>query len=253
MDRETILLVHPEADELDRIEALVQPLGLETRRVHDFPSAVRLWQIRPANLVVCTDIDVPEHKPQVVEEVRRATSRLPVVVLIRDRSQAECPKATRLLTGLQQYLAWPQEAADLPAVARALLRTSRYLNGSHHDQLAAMRGDRDARRMRETLSALRTTLFQQSIERDVRRFAELFAKPDLECRIHVEEGRTAHVVTEAAKRLEADLIVMGTVTRTGIPGLINENAAEDLLADLHCSVLAVKPPDFRTPVTLEGE
>ena len=157
MDRETILLVHPEADELDRIEALVQPLGLETRRTHDFPGAVKLWQIRPANLVVCADIDVPEHKPQVVEEVRRATSRLPVVVLIHDRSQAECPKATRLLTGLQQYLAWPQEAADLPAVARALRRTSRYRNGSHHDQLAAMRGDRDARRMRETLNALRTT------------------------------------------------------------------------------------------------
>ena len=121
MDRETILLVHPEADQLDRIEALVQPLGLETRRTHDFPGAVKLWQIRPANLVVCTDIDVPEHKPQVVEGVRRATSRLPVVVLITDRSEEECPKATRLLTGLQQYLAWPQEAADLPAVARALL------------------------------------------------------------------------------------------------------------------------------------
>ena len=74
MDRETILLVHPEADELDRIEALVRPLGLETRRTHDFPGAVKLWQIQPASLVVCTDIDVPEHKPQVVEEVRRATS-----------------------------------------------------------------------------------------------------------------------------------------------------------------------------------
>ena len=78
-------------------------------------------------------------------------------------------------------------------------------------------------------------------------------KPDLESRAHVEEGRAAHVVTETAKRLEADLIVMGTVARTGIPGLIIGNTAEDVLSAAHCSVLAVKPPDFRTPVTLEGE
>ena len=141
MDRETILLVHPEADELDRMEVLVQPLGLEIRRTHDFLGAVKLWQIRPANLVVCTDIDIPEHKPQVVEGVRRATSRLPVVVLITDRSQEECPKATRLLTGLQQYLAWPQEAADLLAVARALLRTSPIL-----ERLASRPTRGDARR-----------------------------------------------------------------------------------------------------------
>lgn len=152
-----ILLVHPEAEELDRIEALVRPLGLEIRRTHDFRGAVELWQARLVHLVVCTDIDVPEHKPQVVEGVRRASSRLPVIVLIRDRSQEECPKATRLLTGLQQYLVWPQEAADLPAVARTLLRTSRYLNAAHHDQLAAMRDDREVRRLRETLSALRAT------------------------------------------------------------------------------------------------
>ena len=95
--------------------------------------------------------------------------------------------------------------------------------------------------------------FQRSIERDVRRFAESFAKPDLECRVHVEEGRTAHVVTESAKRLEADLIGMGPVARTRIPGFIIGNTAEEVLADVHCSVLAVKPPDFRTPVTLEGE
>ena len=48
-------------------------------------------------------------------------------------------------------------ASAIPAVARALLRTSRYLNGAHHDQLAAMRNERDARRLRETLNALRAT------------------------------------------------------------------------------------------------
>jgi DNA-binding NtrC family response regulator len=154
----SVLVVHPEADQLDRIQTLLQPLALEIRRASGYVGAIDVLRSCTVDLVVGTDIlDIPEHDPRVVEGIRRITSHLPVVVLIRDRSQMECPRATLLLTGLQQYLVWPKEAADLPAVARALLRTSRYLNGSHQDQLTAMRSERDARRMRETLNALRAT------------------------------------------------------------------------------------------------
>jgi nucleotide-binding universal stress UspA family protein len=41
------------------------------------------------------------------------------------------------------------------------------------------------------------------------------------------------------------------VARTGIPGLIIGNTAESVLSKIDCSVLAVKPPNFITPVTLE--
>ena len=51
--------------------------------------------------------------------------------------------------------------------------------------------------------------------------------------------------------MKIDLIVMGTVARTGIPGLIIGNTAESTLSQIHCSVLAVTPPGFVTPVTLE--
>lgn len=114
----SVLIVHPEAEQLDRIQALIQPLGLEIRLAHDFLGAIEILHAQPIALVVCTDIDVPEHDPLVLEDVRRVTSRLSVIVLVRDRSQKECPKATRLLTGLQQYLVWPEEAEDLSAVAR---------------------------------------------------------------------------------------------------------------------------------------
>jgi DNA-binding NtrC family response regulator len=157
MKTSSVLLVHPDPQQLDRIQTLLQPLTLEIHRAHDFLSGIVVLEKRPIDLVVGADIDIPEHDPRIVEGVRRVTSRTPVLVLIRDRSQKECPRATRLLTGLQQYVVWPQEAADLPAVARALLRTSRYLNGAHHDQLTAMRNERDARRLRETLNALRAT------------------------------------------------------------------------------------------------
>lgn len=52
------------------------------------------------------------------------------------------------------------------------------------------------------------------------------------------------------KDLDAELVVMGTVGRTGIPGFIIGNTAETILNQIECSVLAVKPDGFVTPVTL---
>lgn len=46
----------------------------------------------------------------------------------------------------------------------------------------------------------------------------------------------------------ADLIVMGTVARSGIPGFIIGNTAEEVLQATTASVLAVKPPSFVSPV-----
>ena len=59
------------------------------------------------------------------------------------------------------------------------------------------------------------------------------------------------VIPRLASKLQADLIVMGTVARTGIPGLFIGNTAETILGRVECSVLAVKPPGFVTPVKLE--
>jgi nucleotide-binding universal stress UspA family protein len=48
-----------------------------------------------------------------------------------------------------------------------------------------------------------------------------------------------------------DLVVMGTVARRGIPGLLIGNTAERILRKLPCSVLAVKPDGFVSPVSLD--
>lgn len=44
------------------------------------------------------------------------------------------------------------------------------------------------------------------------------------------------------------LVIMGTIGRGGIRGIMIGNTAERLLPEVHCSVLAVKPPDFVCPV-----
>jgi nucleotide-binding universal stress UspA family protein len=48
--------------------------------------------------------------------------------------------------------------------------------------------------------------------------------------------------------VQADMVVMGTVARTGIPGFITGNTAEMILAQIESSVLAIKPEGFKTPV-----
>ena len=74
-----------------------------------------------------------------------------------------------------------------------------------------------------------------------------YIKPQL----HMPKGAARKVIPELAKELQVDCIVMGTVARTGVPGLFMGNTAETILDQLECSVLAIKPPGFVTPVTLE--
>ena len=48
-----------------------------------------------------------------------------------------------------------------------------------------------------------------------------------------------------------DLVVLGSVSRGGIAGLLIGNTAEKVLERVECSVLTVKPDGFKTPVTLD--
>ena len=52
------------------------------------------------------------------------------------------------------------------------------------------------------------------------------------------------------KKEPMDLIVMGTIGRGGLAGVMIGNTAERLLPQLSCSLLAVKPKDFVSPVKL---
>ena len=73
----------------------------------------------------------------------------------------------------------------------------------------------------------------------------------IEPQLHVIKGDAKHVVPTKALELDVDLIVMGTVARTGIAGFFMGNTAENILTQLDCSVLTVKPPGFVSPITLE--
>lgn len=74
-----------------------------------------------------------------------------------------------------------------------------------------------------------------------------FLKP----RTHLVKGWARKEIPLMTKRIEIDLVLMGTVARTGIPGFIMGNTAETILNQLDCSVLAIKPPTFVSPIMLE--
>ena len=66
--------------------------------------------------------------------------------------------------------------------------------------------------------------------------------------VHLIKGEAGLKIPRLAKEKDVDLIVMGTVSRTGIPGLFIGNTAEKILYRVDCSVLAVKPDGFSTPI-----
>lgn len=68
--------------------------------------------------------------------------------------------------------------------------------------------------------------------------------------LHLVKGQPTREIPQLVKKYNIDLIIMGTVARTGIPGFIIGNTAEAILEQVECSVLAIKPAGFLSPITL---
>lgn len=82
------------------------------------------------------------------------------------------------------------------------------------------------------------------------RMDELLGNYDLtgiRAKTHLLKGDPGTVIPAISKKERVQLVVMGTVARTGIPGFIIGNTAEQTLNRLDCSVIAVKPGGFRIP------
>jgi nucleotide-binding universal stress UspA family protein len=80
-----------------------------------------------------------------------------------------------------------------------------------------------------------------------------YALDELEHEVYLLKGEAGQLIPEVALAKDAQLIVMGTVSRTGVAGLLIGNNAERILGQVDCAVLAVKPDGFRTPVQLGGK
>ncbi|WP_337660206.1 universal stress protein [Anderseniella sp. Alg231-50] len=68
---------------------------------------------------------------------------------------------------------------------------------------------------------------------------------------HLPQGDPETEIPKLVSDVQADLVIMGTVARTGVSGLVMGNTAETILDQISCSVLAVKPSGFVSGVTLD--
>lgn len=69
-----------------------------------------------------------------------------------------------------------------------------------------------------------------------------------ESRCFVKEGVPEKVIPQLAKEKDAELVIIGTVGRTGFSAALIGNTAEHVIDELHCDVLAVKPEGFVSPL-----
>jgi universal stress protein E len=65
---------------------------------------------------------------------------------------------------------------------------------------------------------------------------DLFINP-----YHVIEGPAEIAIPKIAKKIDAQLLILGTVGRTGLSGAFIGNTAEHILANMSCDILTLKP------------
>lgn len=65
---------------------------------------------------------------------------------------------------------------------------------------------------------------------------------------HVKEGLPETIIEQVASKLDAELVILGTIGRTGISAALIGNTAEHVIDQLNCDVLALKPDGYISPL-----
>lgn len=66
--------------------------------------------------------------------------------------------------------------------------------------------------------------------------------------LHLKEGMPEDEIPALARELDAELVVLGTIGRTGIKAALLGNTAEHVIEQVNCDLLALKPEGFRSPL-----
>lgn len=88
---------------------------------------------------------------------------------------------------------------------------------------------------------------EEAVRQDLDALLARCADTVRDAKIELLEGRAEDIVPAYTVAHGVDLVVMGTVARSGLQGLIMGNTAERLLQRLPCSIMAVKPEGFTAP------
>ncbi|KAA9001898.1 universal stress protein UspE [Affinibrenneria salicis] len=70
---------------------------------------------------------------------------------------------------------------------------------------------------------------------------------------HVEKGLPEEVIPDLAEHLQAGIVVLGSLGRTGLSAAFIGNTVEHVIDHLKCDLLAIKPDDFVCPLSPDEE
>ncbi len=70
---------------------------------------------------------------------------------------------------------------------------------------------------------------------------------------HVEKGLPEEVIPDLSEHLQAGIVVLGTIGRTGLSAAFLGNTAEQVIDHLRCDLLVIKPDQYQTPVELDDD
>lgn len=142
----------------------------------------------------------------------------------------------------------PLVSSDTSALAAKLIETAVWLSEKHEAELHVLHawipyGERMI--VRAGLTEAEAHQFLAGVREEAREelerlLAPLRARID-PARVHLVKGDPRVVIPEFATTQRIDLLVVGTVGRTGVAGRIIGNTAEAVLNQLPCSMLVVKP------------
>jgi len=67
---------------------------------------------------------------------------------------------------------------------------------------------------------------------------------------HLKQGLPEEVICEVAEEIDAELVILGTVGRSGLSAILLGHTAEQVIENLNCDLLALKPKGFISPIKL---
>lgn len=80
---------------------------------------------------------------------------------------------------------------------------------------------------------------------------DFFDLSGIDLKLNIMEGAVQTALPDYVATQEIDLLIMGTLSRAGVGGMIIGNTAETILGRVDCSVVTVKPDTFVSPVLQE--
>jgi len=143
--------------------------------------------------------------------------------------------------------------ADLVSIAARLgkgLRGTVHIAHANHPSIVGVDAGAATRRAASRWSTLS---FEELMEQERAAFEEFRAGAGVpRTRAHLVDGNPVTAIPRLARELNAGIVVMGALSRSGLERVFIGNTAERVLGALPCDVLVVKPAQFASPIVAKS-